>query len=262
MNRSLSAWTLALLLATPVAADVTVKQQISGKGMMTAASGVTTTYVKGLKMRSDVESRGSVLTTIFDVENQKLYTFDSKKKSADVWDMQAFSQELAKNVEVGEMKGSVKANGQKKEIAGKSAAGYDLEVSVPATMGGEGGMAMTVRLTGPMWVVKGAPGASEYVAFYKAATEKGWIFTDPRAAKGAPGQAKAMAEMYRQLAATGGMPYETEMNIKVEGEGPMAAVMARMGGMSMTTTVQSVDTTALDDALFAPPAGYKLVEKK
>jgi hypothetical protein len=129
-------------------------------------------------------------------------------------------------------------------------------------MGGEGGMAMTVRLTGPMWVVKGAPGASEYVAFYKAATEKGWIFTDPRAAKGAPGQAKAMAEMYRQLAATGGMPYETEMNIKVEGEGPMAAVMARMGGMSMTTTVQSVDTTALDDALFAPPAGYKLVEKK
>jgi hypothetical protein len=35
-----------------------------------------------------------------------------------------------------------------------------------------------------------------------------------------------------------------------------------MGGMSMTSTVQSVDTAALDDALFAPPAGYKLVPKK
>jgi hypothetical protein len=38
--------------------------------------------------------------------------------------------------------------------------------------------------------------------------------------------------------------------------------MARMGGMSMTSTVTSVETTELDDALFAPPAGYKLVQKK
>jgi len=92
--------------------------------------------------------------------------------------------------------------------------------------------------------------------------EKGWIFSDPRAAKGSPGQAKAMAEMHRQLAATGGVPYETEMAISITGEGPMAAVMARMGGMSITSIVQSVDTGALDDALFAPPADYKLVPKK
>ena len=42
------------------------------------------------------------------------------------------------------MKASVKANGQTKQIAGKSAAGYDMEVVVPATMGGEKGMKMTV----------------------------------------------------------------------------------------------------------------------
>ena len=71
-----------------------------------------------------------------------------------------------------------------------------------------------------------------------------------------------MAEMQKQLASTGGVPYETEMSISITGEGPMAAVMARMGAMSMTSTVKSVDTTALDDALFAPPAGYKLVPKK
>ena len=82
------------------------------------------------------------------------------------------------------------------------------------------------------------------------------------AAKGSPGQAKAMAEMYRLLASTGGMPYETDMTITVSGEGPMAALMAKMSGMQMTSTVQSVDTTALDDALFAPPAGYKIVPKK
>ncbi len=251
-----------LALAVPVLGDVTIRQTTSGKGMGMTAAGTTTTYIKGMKMRTEVEARGKVMTTILDVENQKMYVFDSKKKNADVWDMQAFSQEMAKSVQTGEIKTSVKPNGETKEIAGKTAAGYDLETSVPATIGGEGGMAMTVTLRGPMWIVKGAPGTKDYVAFYKGAAEKGWIFSDPRAAKGSPGQAKATAEMYRLLASTGGVPYETAMTISIEGEGPMASVMARMGGMSMTSTVQSVDTTELDDALFAPPAGYKLNQKK
>jgi len=253
---------MTLVLAASLAADVTIKQTTGGKGLGVAAAGTSTTYIKGMKMRSDVEARGTILTTIFDVENQKMIIFDSKKKSADVWDMQAFSAEMAKSVDTGEIKTSLKANGQKKEIAGQTAAGYDLVVSVPATVGGEGGMAMTVSLRGPVWIVKNAPGTADYIAFYKGAAEKGWIFTDPRAAKGSPGQAKAMAEMYRQLASAGGLPYESSTDIKIEGEGPMASMLARMGGMSMTSTVTSVDTAALDDALFAPPAGYKLVPKK
>lgn len=262
MKRTILVMAVAFALAVPARGDVTIKQTTTGKGMGMAAAGTTTTYIKGMKMRSEVEARGTVLTTIFDVENQKMYIFDSKKKTADVWDMQTFSQEMAKSVQTGAVKTSLKPNGQKKEVAGKTATGYDLVSSVPATIGGEDGMAMTVTLRGPMWVVKGAPGTQDYMAFYKGAAEKGWIFSDPRAAKGSPGQAKAMAEMYRLLASTGGVPYETDMTISVEGEGPMAAVMARMGGMSMVSTVQSVDTTALDDALFAPPAGYKLVQKK
>lgn len=262
MTRTILVMAVTLTLAAPLGADVTIKQTTSGKGMGIAAAGTSTTYIKGMKMRTEVEARGTVMTTIFDVENQKMYSFDSKKKSADVWDMQAFAGELAKSVEVGEMKASVKPNGQKKDVGGKSAAGYDLSISVPAVMGGEGGMELTVNLKGPMWIVKGAPGTEEYIAFYKGAAEKGWIFSDPRAAKASPGQAKAMAEMYRLLASTGGMPYETDMTIAVTGDGPMAAMMARMGGMSMKSTVQSVDTTALDDALFAPPAGYKIVPKK
>jgi hypothetical protein len=253
----------AAVLASAAAAygDVTIKQNTSGKGMA-VISGASTTYIKGMKMRTEMEMRGTVMTMIADVENQKMYVFDSKKKSADVWDMQAFSAEMAKNVDVGEMKTSLKPNSQKKDIAGKTANGYDLAVSVPANIGGSADMQLTVKLAGPLWIVRNAPGTADYVAFYKAATEKGWIFSDPRAAKGAPGQAKAMAEMQKQLAAAGGLPYESTIDISMNGDGPMAAVMARMGGMSMTTTVSSVDTADLDDALFAPPAGYKLVQKK
>jgi hypothetical protein len=251
-----------LAVTTSLFADVTLKQTTSGKGLGVAAAAESTTYIKGSKMRSDVNARGTIMTTIFDLDAQKMYVFDSKKKSADVWDMAAFSAELAKNVDAGEIETTIKANGEKKEIAGKTASGYDLSIKVPAKMGGSDDMVMTVTLRGPMWIVKNAPGTAEYIAFYKAAVEKGWIFSDPRAAKGAPGQAKAIAEMHRQLASTGGVPYETTMDISVSGEGPMAAIMSRMGGMSMTMTVTSIETGALDDALFAPPAGYKLVPKK
>ena len=108
-----------------------------------------------------------------------------------------------------------------------------MEVSVPARWAAPDGMKMTVNLVGPVWVVKGAPGTAEYLAFYKSAVEKGWFFSDPRAAKAQPGQAKAMGEMYRQLAATGGIPYEQEMNVKMSGEGPMAGVLAKMGNISI-----------------------------
>ncbi len=71
-----------------------------------------------------------------------------------------------------------------------------------------------------------------------------------------------MAEMYRQLASTGGIAYEQEMNIKMSGEGPMAAMFAKMGNITSTTTVTSVETTTLAADMFAVPAGYKLKEQK
>ena len=262
MKRIVLAAFLILGLAAPSAADVTVKATGGGKGMGISASMLTTTYIKGNKMRTDSVTGDTTRTMIFDVDNQRLYSFDSKKKEADAWDMQAFGASLQASVDTSEMKASVKANGQTKDIAGKTATGYDMTITMPTTMGGKDGMKMTLTLAGPLWVVKGAPGTAEYNNFYKAAVEKGWIFSDPRGAKGSPGQAKAMAQMYKELAATGGIPYEMEMTIKMSGDGPMASMMAKMGNITSTSTVQSVDTATLAADLFAVPAGYKIKEQK
>ena len=120
-----------------------------------------------------------------------------------------------------------------------------------------------------MWIVKNAPGAAEYNAFYKAAVEKGWIFGDPRAAKGQPGQAKAMAEMYRQFAEIGGIAYESDIQIKMgmgdASGGPgglMAGMLAKMGNVSTQSEVEDVQTGPVADDMFAPPAGYKLNARK
>ena len=246
----------------PASADVTLKSSSSGKGLGMGGDMTTVTYIKGNKMRTDAVMGDRTISMIFDVDAQRLYSFDSKKKEADAWDMQAFGANMNQSVDTAGIKSSIKPNGQTKQIAGKAAAGYDMEMSVPAMMGGKGGMKMTMLLSGPIWIVKGAPGTAEYINFYKGAAEKGWIFSDPRGAKGNPGQAKAMAEMYRQLAATGGIPYEQEMNFKMSGDGPMAGMLAKMGNITMTSTVTSVETTPLAADLFAVPPGYKIKEQK
>jgi hypothetical protein len=262
MKRVFAATLLSLGLALPAHADVTLKQTTGGKGLGISGNASGATYIKGNKMRTDLVTGDKTQTTVFDVDAQKMYIFDSKKKEADVWDMATFGAELSKAVDVSSVKASVKANGQTKQIAGHAAAGYDMDVSMQASMGGSKDMNMTVALTGPLWIVKNAPGSADYARFFKAAVEKGWIFSDPRGAKAQPGQAKAMAEMYKQIAEIGGIPYETIVQIKMGGSGPMAGLLARMGNVTMTTTVDSVETAALADDLFAPPAGYKLNLKK
>ena len=260
MKRLILVLGCALAVSAQLFADVTIKSTGTGKGLGLSADMASTTYVKGLKMRVDTGTN-PVKTVVFDLDEQKMISFDSKKKEADVWDMSTSADDMAKVVETGSIKSSVKPNGQSKQIAGKTANGYDIYIEVPFMMGGEKGMAMTMLMTGHTWIVKGAPGTAEYAAFYKGAAQKGWIFQDPKTAKASPGQAKATAKMYEQFAALGGVPYETDMQMKATGEGPMA-MMAKAMNFSMATTVQSIETTGLQADMFAPPAGYKLNLKK
>jgi hypothetical protein len=266
MTRVLGLALLMLSLAVPAAADLTLKQTVAGKGLGINGQTPSVAYIKGNKMRVDNQSGDKIQTVIFDIDGQKMYMFDSKKKEADVWDMATFAAELSKNVDASGMKASLTPNGQTKQIAGQTAAGYDLDVSIPAAMGGNKDMTMVVTMTGTTWIVKNAPGTADYTRFYLTAAERGWIFSDPRAAKGSPGQARAMTEMYKQFAEAGGIAYETDMQIRMGAAGgagnPLGGILARMGNMTMSTTTQSAETSALADDLFAPPAGYKLNQKK
>jgi hypothetical protein len=245
----------------PAFADVTMKSTVASKGMGTGGTSTATTFIKGTKMRTDTVTEGMTRSQIIDMDAMKMYSFDSKSKEVSVYDMAQLAAGIAKNVQVGDIKAALKPNGKTKPVAGQSASGFDMEVSVPAQMGGAQGMKITVSLLGPVWIVKGGPGAAEYLAFYKNAVDKGWFFSDPRVAQAQPGQAKAMGEMYRQLAATGGIPYEMEMNVKMAGDGPMKAVFEKMGNISITTTVNAVETSAIAANMFAVPAGYTLKEQ-
>ena len=262
MKHAFHAAILCLGMTVAAHADATIKQTTNGKGLGVAGNATSTSFIKGNKMRTDLVLGDRTQTSIYDLDAQKMYVFDSKKKEADVWDMAAFAQEVSKTVDLSSMKASFKANGQTKEVGGHKANGYDMEVSVRSAMAGGKDMMMTVTVQGPVWIVKNSPGTADYARFYQAAIEKGWIFSDPRAAKAQPGQAKAMAEMYKAIAASGGIAYETDMQVKVSGEGPMAALFSRMGNISVSTAVVTVETGAISDDLFALPADYKLNPRK
>lgn len=249
-------------LAAPAFADITVKSTVVNKGLGNASTTTATTFIKGSKLRSDTVAGDTTRSSIINTDTMKMLSFDSKSKEVTTYDMTKLASDIGKNVQVSDIKASVTPNGKTKQVSGRAASGYDMAVSVPAQMGGAKGMKVLVSLLGPVWVVKGGPGTSEYMAFYKSAAAKGFFFGDPRSAGAQPGQAKAMGEMYRQLAATGGIPYEMEMNVKMSGEGPMAAAFEKMGNISIVTTVTSVETGTLAADIFAVPAGYSMKEQK
>src|SRR5262249_45282781 len=136
LKESLSMKRLALVvvliggLASSAAADVTVKQTMTGKGMGMGGTMTGTTYIRGLKMRADNVMGDTTRTMLFDLDAQKLYSFDSKKKEADVWDMAAFQAEMGKSIDASDIKASIKPNGQTKTLGGKTATGYDMEVTM------------------------------------------------------------------------------------------------------------------------------------
>lgn len=251
----------AIAFAFTAHADVTIKTTSTGKGFGISGSTTSTTYIKGLKMRADSSMGGSPTSTIIDLEAQKFISLNHKKKEAQVLDMAKLRQDMDKMVKGAEAASSLKPTGEKKEFAGKSCTGYEMTASMPMAMGE--GMEMTMVMTGPVFIARGAPGSADYAKFYLAAAEKGFIANDPRAAKGAAQQTKGMTALYKAIAETGGIPYYMETSVKIEGGGPMASMMSKMmGGAAFSTTVTAVSTEAIPDDKFAIPADYKVKESR
>lgn len=245
---------IAALAAAPASAQVTLTQKTSGTGMGQNMSGDSVQYIKGAKMRTDQTMGGRKTSVIIDADAQQMILLDHGKREATITDMRKIAQDLAK-IEASDVKATITPTSEKRQIAGATCTVHTMDVRVPAKIGA-GGDDLIVTMKGPVCLTKGGPGASDYQAFYKAAAEKGLFFTDPRAAKAQPGQAKGMTELYRRMAAAG-VPYATELAFKFEGSGMMASMMNKMGAMTMKTEVTKVSGAPIDDAMFAVPAGYK-----
>lgn len=255
MNRraitgSLIVWAL---VATPAAADVTFTQKMSGKSMMGALSGESIQQIKGTRMRSDQTIGGEQTSTIIDVQAQQMIVLNHRKREAELYDMTQVAAELAK-VPMSDVTASINPTSQTRQIAGSTCVVHDMRISVPMDMGAG---PMTIAMSGPVCLARNGPGQADFSAFYQAAAEKGLFFGDPRQARAQPAQARGMTALYREMAALG-VPLSQELHMKFEGGGPMASMMAKMGGNVIASEVVSVSTDPIPDSAFEVPAGYKV----
>ncbi|HET7220591.1 MAG TPA: DUF4412 domain-containing protein [Vicinamibacterales bacterium] len=242
-------------MASPAAADVTLKSKSSGTGMTGAMAGDMTQYVKGTRTRTDqTMGNGTQTSTIIDVATQTMIVLDHAKKEATVIDMTAIGGAMAK-AGAADIEVAITPTDATRQIAGTACKVYDMKVAVPMQMG-KGGMTMV--MTGPQCLAKNGPGQADFTAFYNAASAKGF-FLDPNQAKAQPAAAKAMADMQRKMAELG-VPLATEITITIDASGPMAEMMKKMGN-TITTEVTSISTAAIPDAMFDVPADYKVSKR-
>jgi hypothetical protein len=244
-------------VASPALADVTLKSKGSSTGMV-GGTGDMTQYVKGLKTRIDQTSvKGKQTTTIIDVMERQMIVVDHDAKEVEIINMTSLVDSLGKTGAT-DIAASITPTTQTRQVAGQPCTVYNLKVAVPMQMGNA---TMKMVMSGPHCLVKNGPGQADFTAFYRAASEKG-IFLDAAQAKSRPSMAKAMTDMYRQMADLG-VPFASEMTIGIdagEAGGPMADMMKKMNN-TISTEVTSVSTAAIDAAMFDVPAGYKVKKR-
>ena len=246
----------ALAFAMPAAADVTFKRKTDGKIMTGSMTGTSVQRMKGTRMRDDQTIGGMEMSSIVNIAAQQMITLNHKRREAEIYDMTRIGAELAK-IPASDVQAKVTPTTQTRQVVGISCTVHTMDVAVPMDLGGE---KINLTMSGPVCLAKNGPGQAEVSAFYKAAADKGLFFGDARAAKAQPGHARGMTAVYREMAALG-VPLAQEMTIKFEGSGPMAGMMGKMGGSTMTTEVVSISTEAIPDSAFEIPEGYKVIKR-
>ena len=248
---------VAISIAAPATADVTFRQKTGGKlAMGGAADGEGAQFIKGARMRTDDILSGNPSSTIIDLAAQQIIVLHPKRREAEVYDMSKLTGELAK-IPISNVQTRITATTQTRQIASSTCTVHNMNIAVPTEMAGE---KIKLVISGLVCLAKNAPGHAEFAAFYKAGAKKGLFIGDPRSAKAQPGHAKGLASLYREMADLG-VPLAQEVNIRFEGTGPMASMMAKVGGSTLTTEVVAVSTQPIPDSTFEIPAGYRISKR-
>lgn len=259
----------AISLAT-VHADVTVVQTMTMEGgaaamMPPGQMPKMTMRIKGMNSRTDIDAGGMIVTAITDLASREVILLMPNTKTAQVITPAAIA--AGAPVTVKSADASVKPTGRSQTIDGVACDEFTFALSMNmaeaggAQMPPEAAAAMKdvqMIMNGSMWVAKAAPGAAEWMAFYKAAADSKLL----AAVSGMkPGQPGGLDKLLGATAAAPGIPYRSEMTMRFEGSGPMVEAMKKMGDMKIIQKVSSVSTAAIPEDVFKVPEGYT-IEKK
>jgi hypothetical protein len=238
--------TLLVFPALPASADLGMTMTMSMNAGGMAVNATMETRLKAAKMRSDVKMMQQDMSVFFDADAKEMWTANHGTKEITATDPSALSRNFP--VAFGEAAVSMTPNGQTRELLGRTCQGYAFEMTVPMTLGQE---AVTMRMSGTVWIADKGPGVEEYKALSQAAAASG--FSTSLMAQGPT--TKALVEMQKKIAGAG-IPFAQEFQMTMEGTGQAAAALAQFGNMTIVTTVTAISTDPIADDVFVLPAGY------
>jgi hypothetical protein len=275
-------WSATLLVfavcSAVVHADVTVVTKTTAEGgaasMMPGAlpQPTITNRIKGMKGRMDMDMGPSApanMSTIADVAAKQVIILDHNQKTARVstgGQPAATPAAATPPTATVNFEGSMTPTGKSQTIDGFKCDEYVFTTSLsladvrdpntpPDAAAAVQGLKMVMK--GSMWVSKDAPGAAEYLAYQKAMSSADLA----SAALGATGlNMPGMDKMMKAMQGVDGMPILSEMDMSIEGTGPIADMMRQMGSMKVTTKVLSVKTDTLGEDVFKVPEGYQVIK--
>lgn len=176
---------IALLCSTvalPAWADVTYEQEMKASGMMKMfmRGQKTTTSISGDKMLT--ENKNDI--QIVDVEAEKIYQLDTKKKTYSVTTFEEMKKRLDESMAKLQQKESeggqdisakadikVTETGNSETIEGQSCLQYLMQTDLEIEDQSKGEDATMLTLT-ELWLTKDAPGTAEINAFYRKMAKK------------------------------------------------------------------------------------------
>ena len=85
MRRAVVTSGLVLGVAHAAYADLTLKSTTGGKGLGLSGSAPGTTYIKGHKMRADAVLGDTTMTSIYDLDAQKMYSVETAALADDLF---------------------------------------------------------------------------------------------------------------------------------------------------------------------------------
>lgn len=275
MKRWLSTFVVFAVFSAVVRADVTIVQTMTMEGGMASMAGQnvtpkTTTRIKGLKSRTDIELPNGGISTIADLVAKQITILRHDQKTAQIVIAPApgtASTTTAPPI-TGTMKmdASVTPTGKSQVIDGFKCDEFSFTTTMSmAEVGGANVPPeaaammkdMSMVMKGSMWVTKDAPGGAEYLTYQNALASADLS----AAAAGLSGMSlPGMEKMMKAMASVNGLAYMTEMTMTIEGSGPMADMMRQMGAMKMTTRTTSISAAPISEDVLKVPAGYTVTK--
>ena len=271
MKRWISTALMLAACTAVVRADVTITQTTSVEGGPAAMAGAaatpkTTTRIKGMKQRTDIDVAGQSISTIVDLTTKQVAILMHSQKTVRI--MTSSPDEVRPQIELPKTDALLEPTGRSQIIDGVQCDEYSFSTSMDMGSMGGGAAQMppeaaammqgaTMKMKGSVWVAKSVPGAGEYSAFMTSAAKANLTSLVSGAVAGNNG---SMERMMNAMAKLNGLAYMTDMMMTVEGTGQFVEMMQQMGDMHVTTKVNSITTDPIDDAIFVIPSDYTVIK--